>query len=280
VDEKYHDDTVDDAAEFQIDEIFNVTGTGLVVSGTVAYGSITVAGEGSSSSAKDTVMLLGPFSDASHKSTFRAVVVRSIHFKRQNIETATTGMSCAVAIRAKKKGGELRREHIRRGMILLRLPSHAKGKKQDALDEDKLIPSSLVRIGEDAAASEVFESDVLILHHPTTIKHHYQAVVHLGQVRQTAQLVFVGDQQHLRTGDRARVRFRFIQRAEWAHVGQSFIFREGSTKGVGKITRVVFTAEELTSHLIEEKRITELLQHQHMEQQQDQPLSDASVILN
>ena len=39
----------------------------------------------------------------------------------------------------------------------------------------------------------------------------------------------------LRTGDRARVRFRFSACAECLRVGTRFIFRDGRAKGIGKI---------------------------------------------
>ena len=58
-----------------------------------------------------------------------------------------------------------------------------------------------------------FEAEVVILHHATTIKPNYQAVVHCGVVRQTAQVVSITCDL-LRTGDRGLVRFRFIKRFE------------------------------------------------------------------
>ena len=34
------------------------------------------------------------------------------------------------------------------------------------------------------------------------------------------------------------LRFRFLQRAEFLHVGSKFVFREGNTKGIGNILAV------------------------------------------
>ena len=42
----------------------------------------------------------------------------------------------------------------------------------------------------------------------------------------------------IRTGDRALVRFRFIQYPEYIKPGTRLLFREGRTKGVGKVTRI------------------------------------------
>jgi len=120
------------------------------------------------------------------------------------------------------------------------------------------------------AATRVFQADVLVLHHPTTIKEKYQAMVHVGNVRQQATVEHIdtvseapvdtaatgdggadgsdvkgGKGSYLRTGDRAVVRFRFLQRPEYIHDGDVFLFREGNTKGLGRVTKAVFTAAEL-----------------------------------
>ena len=38
-----------------------------------------------------------------------------------------------------------------------------------------------------------------------------------------------------RSGDRAHMRFRFLQRPEYLTPGTRFVFREGRTKGIGMI---------------------------------------------
>ncbi len=43
------------------------------------------------------------------------------------------------------------------------------------------------------------------------------------------------DRERLRSGDRACVRFRFLQRPEYVTPGARFVFREGRTKGIGII---------------------------------------------
>ena len=46
------------------------------------------------------------------------------------------------------------------------------------------------------------------------------------------------DREHLRTGDKASCRFRFIKGPEFLHVGTKMVFREGRTKAVGSITKI------------------------------------------
>ncbi|VDM78099.1 unnamed protein product [Strongylus vulgaris] len=79
---------------------------------------------------------------------------------------------------------------------------------------------------------------ILILHHPTTIKPNYQAMLHIGSIRQTATLVSM-TKEVLRTGDRDRVTFRFIRLPEYIRPGTRMVFREGRTKAVGTVVNVI-----------------------------------------
>lgn len=45
--------------------------------------------------------------------------------------------------------------------------------------------------------------------------------------------------EHLRTGDRAIVRFRFIKSPEYLRLGMKLVFREGRTKAIGSISQVI-----------------------------------------
>lgn len=184
--------------EIQIDETFVVTGVGTVVSGVVQSGCLVA----------NTQLLLGPFSDGA----FHPVVIRSIHVKRTPVASAKVGVGCAIAIRAVDRKHPIKRSQIRRGMALVHphlnpLPVHA------------------------------FKAEVLILHHPTTIKNRYQSVIHCGSIRQSAELLLENDNP-LRTGDKALITFVFLYQPEFMHAGSTIIFREGSTKGIGRVTEV------------------------------------------
>lgn len=92
-------------------------------------------------------------------------------------------------------------------------------------------------------------------------------MIHCGTVRQTAAIVAIGEKTTaeesaassskdkenapdttqstdrvkklvIRTGDRALVRFRFMQYPEFMKPGSRLLFREGRTKGVGKVVRM------------------------------------------
>ena len=60
-------------------------------------------------------------------------------------------------------------------------------------------------------------------------------------MRQTATIIHM-DKDHLRTGDKAMVRFRFIKQPEFVKPETRMIFREGRTKAVGTIQKIDPTA--------------------------------------
>lgn len=137
---------------------------------------------------------------------FRPIQVKSIHRKRMPVEFASSGQTASLLLR------KVKRSDIRKGMVILS-------------NKSKLV------------AFREFEADVLILHHPTTISVKYQAMVHVGSIRQTATIIQMSTAT-LRTGDRAFVRFRFMSNPEYLRKGQRLVFREGRTKAVGTVTQV------------------------------------------
>lgn len=62
-------------------------------------------------------------------------------------------------------------------------------------------------------------------------------MVHVGPVQQTCSIIDM-DRVLIRTGDRALVAFRFIQRPEYLVAGDRLIFREGRTRGLGIVKSV------------------------------------------
>ena len=62
-------------------------------------------------------------------------------------------------------------------------------------------------------------------------------LVHCGSIRQTATIISMSV-EHLRTGDRANVRFRFIKSPEYLRLGMKLVFREGRTKAIGSVSKL------------------------------------------
>ena len=88
-------------------------------------------------------------------------------------------------------------------------------------------------------ATRAFAAEVFVLHHPTTIKRGYQPVVHARTVRQVAAVQDM-NVELLRSGTRARVRFQFQHYPEYLSPGTPIIFREGNTRGIGVVKRVLY----------------------------------------
>jgi len=83
-----------------------------------------------------------------------------------------------------------------------------------------------------------FWADVFLLFHTTSISKRFQATVYIGNVIQTAVIEEM-NKESLRTGQRAKVRFRFIKQPEYIRPGSRIFFREGHTKGVGQVQSVI-----------------------------------------
>lgn len=62
-------------------------------------------------------------------------------------------------------------------------------------------------------------------------------MLHVGPVQQTCAIIDI-DRELIRTGDRAVVAFRFVQRPEYLRPGDRLLFREGRTKGLGIVKSI------------------------------------------
>jgi GTPase len=205
--------------EFHVDSIYTVNGVGIVVAGTVIDGTAVDGMD----------MWLGPFKDGS----YTHVIAKSIHAKRVPVTGVYAGSACTIALRGVKRKDQLNKSMLRRGMVLLKV-------QQDVVPE----------------SCREFTADVIILHHSTTIKNKYQAVIHCGNIRQSASMIEISTDNNpnyektgivfVRSGDRAKIQFRFASYPEYVRKGLTFVFREGTTRGVGKVVDV----NNSTSHRI------------------------------
>lgn len=82
----------------------------------------------------------------------------------------------------------------------------------------------------------------ILLHHSQNITcakvKMINVAVHCGSIRQTASILTMSE-ECLRTGDKAVVHFRFIKHPEYLKAGQRMVFREGRTKAVGNVLRII-----------------------------------------
>jgi len=148
-------------------------------------------------------LLLGP-DPLGH---FAPIAVKSIHRKRMPVSEVKSGQTASFSLK------KIKRSQIRKGMVMV---------------------SPQV----DPQCCYEFEGEILVLHHPTTISTKYQAMVHCGSIRQTASIIRMSS-ECLRTGDKAQVLFRFVKHPEYLKEGQRLVFREGRTKAVGNVNKII-----------------------------------------
>lgn len=157
-------------------------------------------------------LLLGP----DPLGAFLPITVKSIHRKRMPVKEVRGGQTASFALK------KIKRSSIRKGMVMV---------------SPRLNPQAYWE----------FEAEILVLHHPTTISPRYQAMVHCGSIRQTATILSMTS-DCLRTGDKATVHFRFIKTPEYLHIDQRLVFREGRTKAVGTITKLLLSTNNQPSN--------------------------------
>ena len=190
--------TPKDKTEMLLDNAFN-TKVGCIYAGVIVSGKVET----------NQKLLIGPTTEGE----FKPVQIREIQFLRVTVNELCCGNSCSLKLKSLDKNYELSTNNFRKGMVLLD-------------PETKLEPTM------------EFEVEALIVHHSSTIKVGYQSVVHCHVIRQTCTIVKIYDKEFLRAGDTGIVRFKFMKKPEFMHVGDTILFREGRTRGKGKITKI------------------------------------------
>lgn len=83
-----------------------------------------------------------------------------------------------------------------------------------------------------------FQARIHVLFHATTIYPGFQTTVYIGNVRQTAILIAIMGKKCISTNDSASVMFRFMKQPEYINPGCRLLFREGPSKGIGRVLQV------------------------------------------
>ncbi|ELT99327.1 hypothetical protein CAPTEDRAFT_18841 [Capitella teleta] len=148
-------------------------------------------------------LLLGP----SDSGEFQPVRISTIHRNRVPCAFATAGQTACLSLSG------IDQWSVRKGMVLL---------------SAQLSPVACLE----------FEADVYLLFHSNFICKGFQTVIHVGNVRQTASIVKM-NKNSLETNEKAVVTFRFLCRPEYIRVGSRLLLREGRTKGMGEVTKVI-----------------------------------------
>lgn len=184
---------------YYIDSKFSVKGIGLVLSGTLKGQDIKV----------NDNMWLGPLKNGN----FIPFKIRSLHNNiREDVPFIQDREVGCMAIKFTSKQ-TLTKKQIKKGMIAI---SQCKYNKNICWK---------------------FKAEVTILQHSTTIESNYQPIIHCNNVRQSARII-LDNEQILRVNDTAQVMFKFMFNPEFMLKGSKLFFRDGKTKGIGRVIEV------------------------------------------
>jgi elongation factor 1-alpha len=87
------------------------------------------------------------------------------------------------------------------------------------------------------AAVQEFDAEIAILNHPTRIGIGYEPVIHMETICEAVKIVGL-DRGYMMAGERGKARIRFKFRPYAVSPGEKFIFREGKSKGIGRVIAV------------------------------------------
>lgn len=193
---------------FVIDNIFNVTGFGLVVSGLT---TIEIN--------KNDDLYLGPFNRQKENKGFIKVKVRTLHDDYRNFVNVL--------------------KPNKRGCICIKIPNYLKNNIRSGL--------VLVKSINDVNPVKKFRANIQIFHgHATTIKPGYSAFINSGIIKSCVKFINILDKDGnikdetsfencMRSGDSSIVEIEFLKNKYCVVTGEKFIFREGRTRGIGII---------------------------------------------
>jgi GTPase len=214
-----YEDVYNSNTNFIVSKSYVVQGIGLIISGVMKSGTVK----------KGDTLYLGPnaegfirdannviieksktkSSENSDYNNYYKVVVKNIHNNfQENVDVLYAGQSGCFNIKTSHKIN-IKRSMIKKGMRLLSVINSVRE----------------------------FDAKIKILHNPSTITKKYQPTINCEGISQSAQIIEM-DKEYLRSFDEANVRFKFMYKPEFVECGSLFLFREGLTKGVGKIINV------------------------------------------
>lgn len=147
-------------------------------------------------------LLIGPLPDGS----FRETKARSIEIHYHRVDEAHAGQIVSIAV------SNISADEIERGMALTSRDTTPQPAKE-------------------------FEAELVVLNHPTSITDGYEPVVHLETISEAAEIT--PTEGTLLAGDQGTARFKFKFNSYFIQEGQRFVFREGSSKGVGTVTDIL-----------------------------------------
>jgi elongation factor 1-alpha len=150
-----------------------------------------------------TDLIIGP----NGTNEFSRVKAKTIEMHYHRLAEANAGLVVGVALRG------IKYEDVKRGMILC-----------DGAIKPRAVKS--------------FESEVLVLSHPTRIANGYEPILHNNTISETVKIALL-NKKYLKSGESGRVRMSFRYQPQFVQEGDKFVFREGKTKGIGTVSKIL-----------------------------------------
>jgi GTPase len=154
---------------------------------------------------------IGPSEDG----CFTPVQVSSLQRHKVACRVVRAGESATLALNSNNNQINLDR-NLRKGMVLIHL--------DDSLSNYPICM--------------YFQARIHVLFHATMIYPGCQTTVYIGNVRQTAVVIAIMGKKSITTNETASVMFRFIKQPEYINPGSRLLFREGPSKGIGRVLQV------------------------------------------
>jgi GTPase len=197
---KIHDEFV----EFHIVHIFSVYGFGTVLGGHLINGTINVGDK----------LLIGP-----NNGEYENIIIRSIYCKKIPLQTVQSGSYVCLGIK------KIDKNIIKRGNVII------------SINAPKL-------------CVQTFLGKITVLKaQSTTIRIGYEPIFHCYAIRQVIKILEIKDKKNsrnviieddcLRNGDNATIKFVFKYRPQYVKLGTRFILCEGKTKVMGEVTELL-----------------------------------------
>jgi GTPase len=197
---------VTDKVEMQIDAIFNVSGTGVVVGGYLKHGKISVGDK----------LYLGPDS----LGEYHHVQIKSLHCKKINVTNVTSIRYVCIAFR------KVNKQILRKGLVLL-------SEKVDPVYEFNA-EITVYRTNKGVIRTK-FEPIV----HCGSIRQAARIIQIMSKTDSRTNETTIDDCKYLSQGDSGIVRLRFKFRPEFIKVGDNVCLCDSHVKVVGKIVAIL-----------------------------------------
>jgi len=109
--------------------------------------------------------------------------------------------------------------------------------KWDNDDKIKIRPGTIMSLTP-LTTTKRFKANVIIFHHSTQIMAGYEAYANMGAIKESIRFTKINGDV-LRSGDKTEVEVEFMKHYNYIEPNMQFFFREGATRGIGKVTELL-----------------------------------------